>query len=486
MRLLAVGAIAAIAAAPITAEIEISDRGSAISVIGASDLSDLTVTSIADLVGSVPGVQSYRYGDDPTGSATLDRDTDPAATPDLLGGFVLQSDGVGYLNLQMTIESSAQYFVQSGDGLVDDQTYAFFVSSRQMPVHGASGDGSTPLTGLYRQMDWTIAYDGLAGWIPDAMYPGDTWQGASLALTATTGPGVDFSASLCDLNAGLVPIDFDGFVAWGNDWTIAAIDYGTLKDYGEHWEVGLSLRYGFSSHIHDGSMGSSPSGASIVTTYPPAPRASTDFYGFPLDRPITVTLGGDDQYAEDDGFSEWCWCWLLGGAGFGAGLGWWYLDSRRRGLPFAPAYTLRRGLDRARGVPVPPVDCEPARAKWKAAERARRAREGLVNSAKEFLDSRMARVSELQARLATYNTALRGPRGGTGGNDFARLDGQLIGYDDLKDMRDAAQQEIADARAEAERAKAEVDERLAALKKAEATEKAAQKAFDACAGGAGR
>jgi hypothetical protein len=461
-------------------EIDSGQTPAAISVLDSSTMDELPVRQISDLLTAVPSVQSYRYGDDPTGAPTLNRDSVPAATPDLLGVALITPGTTGYGDLEFAVKTAGISYGQSGLGLVDTKDYALFVSSRAADLGGPIVSDKT----LWVQTDFTIGWDSLPGWKALDQYPGDTWQGASLALTAQYQPDKPLNFSLSDTANGFASVPFDGFYARGDSWTIAAVDLETIEGYG-----GPGWKYGFASHIHDGGYGSCPTCASIVTTYPAVPRMSSDLFSLaPMpwvsmtpqvaSEPAGSTPGSIAEL--DDGWSR-CWYWFFGGvAVVGLGLGAWCWDSRRRERPFLPAMLTRGLVDRVQGKEPTPRTCEPLRVRWKAAERTRREREKLVDSAKSFLDARVARVSELRAARASYQNALDGPRGGTGGNDFATIDGQLIKYDDLMGLAAGIDAQIADAEQSVNDAKVTVDERLVTLTEAEKAERAAKKAFDDC------
>ena len=404
----------------------------------------------------------------------------PAASPDLLGVALLRPGMTGYGNLQDTLIGASAEYGLSGDGLVDGKDYALFIASRADDLGGPTMTN----TNLWVQTDFIIGWDSLPGWKALDQYPGDTWQGASLALTAQYQPGKPLDFSLEDTANNFAPITFDGLYARGDAWTMAAIDLDTIDGYG-----GPGWKYGFASHVHDGSYGSCPTCASIITTYPAVPRMSSDLLTLdpmawvsmtPQGGPAVTGAPADGLATTDDGWGC-CWCLFFGGVGgVGLGLGAWAWDARRNQRPFLPAQLTRGLVDRVQGKTPTPSSCEPLRVRWKAAERTRRAREKLADSAKSFLDARLARVAELQAQRAAYQKALDGPRGGSGDQDFATIDGQLIKYDDLTGLADGMDAQIADAEQSVNDAQATVDERLAALKEAEAAEKAAKKAFDAC------
>ena len=86
--------------------IDTIDQPSAIAVISQAELAETTVTDIASVLARVPGVSSYRYGDNPGGTATLDRGVAPAATPDLIGGMVLSSGTAGFDGLASALIGS--------------------------------------------------------------------------------------------------------------------------------------------------------------------------------------------------------------------------------------------------------------------------------------------------------------------------------------------------------------------------------------------
>ncbi len=323
----------------------------------------------------------------------------------------------------------------------------------------------------------------MPGWQARPEYPGDTWQGASLALSAQKDPNGMLTFDLEDLNNDFASLDFDGFYARGDTWTIAAIDVDTLTGYG-----GTNWKYAFASHVHDGSYGSCPTCASIVTAYPPLPRMSADLLSLSPNAWISLTPEVTDlEVVDESGASagSWClWLWIALGAG-AVGLGaWGYVDYRAR-RPWWPCTVSRRAWERIRGVEPPPRSCEPQRTRWRSAARRVVQWADMVKAATEFLAERKARVAELEELIATYGKALAGPRGGGRGQDFSSLDGDLIGHGDLEGLLRRAKADLTDARSDVAKAQSDLEDRRASLEAAKADEKASKAEFDACVASGG-
>ncbi len=152
-------------------------------------------------------------------------------------------------------------------------------------------------------------------------------------------------------------------------WTMAAIDLDTIINYG-----GANWKYGFASHVHDGSYGSCPTCASIITTYPAVPRTSAISSRSRRCHGSRSTLGDADRPLPRRRHGRprrrpWClWLWIVLGAG-AAGLGTWRYVDYRANRPWWPCTVSRRGWERIRGIESPPRSCEVQRTRWKAAER---------------------------------------------------------------------------------------------------------------------
>ncbi len=477
MRTLAFGVAAALIAGSAPASIDDTDAPAAVTVIENSTLASTPVRSIADALNALPQVSSYRYGDDPTGVATLDRDAVPAASPDLLGVALLDPGSAGYGDLQSMIASYSAEYAVAGQGLDDAHDYALFIATRD----GALDPTVTPRDDLWVQTDFLIGWDDLPGWTALKKYPGDTWQGASLALTAQLQPGKPLTLDLEDTANDFASVPFNGFFALGDSWAMAAIDLDTITGYG-----GADWKYGFASHVHDGSYGSCPTCASRITTYPAVPRMSADLYDLSPNAWVSLTPSVASGVADEGGGGKaWClWLGILFGAG-ALGMGaWWYAD-RRATRPWWPCTVSRRGWERLRGIESPPRACEPQRTRWKSAARRVAQWTDMVGAATGFLAERRARVVELETKKKAYERALKGPRGGGEGQDFASLDGELIRYDDLERLAHLTDADLADARADEARAAKDLDDRKASLAAARADEKESKAAFDACVASGG-
>ena len=477
MRTLVFGVAVMLASVPVPVD-RVSEPTGAIAVISQSSLDDAPVQSVEDVLRALPDVQTYRYGDDPNGSATLGRDTVPAASPDMLGVAILDPGMAGYGDLEATIASYSAEYGTAGVGLDDAADYALFIATRSGPLGTTA---STPPSALWVQTDFLIGWDDMPGWQAAPQFPGDTWQGASLALTATADPGGALTFELQDLQNNFASLDFDGFYARGDTWTMAAIDVDTITGYG-----GANWKYAFASHVHDGSFGSCPTCASIVTAFPAVPRMSSNLLDLDPHAWVSLTPETTDLVVvetSDPLADSWCfWLWIvLGGGAVGLGA-WWYWDYRAA-RPWWPCTVSRRAWERVRGIESPPRACEPQRTRWRAAVRRTEQWADMVKAATDFLAEQKARLRDAEARKASYDKALKGPRGGGEGQDFSSLDGQLIRHADLEGMLRRAKADVLDARDDVARATRDLASRKASLAAAEADAEDAKAAFDACVAG---
>lgn len=458
----ATGLAAAVALAPLGApavgapKIEVTDSPSAVAVISQADLAESTVTDIASVLSKVPNVASYRYGDDPGGTATLDRNAFPAASPDLIGAAVLSPGTLGYDRLTTAIEANALSFASVGAGLTMDADYALFIATREESA------GVGPTAGLAAQVDFPIGFAGHPGWVASRQFPGDTWQGASLVLSGQLQLDDSFQANLIDVTNGFQPRAFDGVVAVGPDWTMAAVDMGTLTGLGTLTGYSTDpIVWGFASHVHDGSYGQCADCRSIVTAYPGVPRTVDALY--PLTgEPIALATPSPEPVPGAADFPIWIVVLVLALVVLAALVVaiWWFVVRGRR----------------------PEDDCSPLLRAWNAAKRRTAAARGFLESANEHFNARMLRVAELEVLIAEYQRALDGPQAGSGGRMYAHLDGELILVDGLAELIAHVDADLADARAEADRAKEDLDARLDAFTRAEEEEQAARNAYEACVG----
>jgi hypothetical protein len=83
----------------------------------------------------------------------------------------------------------------------------------------------------------------------------------------------------------------------------------------------------------------------------------------------------------------------------------------------------------------------------------------------------MLHAASLEELVAEYNEALEGPRGGISCLGMVWLDGDMIGFDALAELRDHAA---------VDEAKAQVDERLETYGTAVEAEEASRAAYEAC------
>jgi hypothetical protein len=156
------------------------------------------------------------------------------------------------------------------------------------------------------------------------------------------------------------------------------------------------------------------------------------------------------------------------------------------GIPWGPVAVLLGAIGGAllwiRSRNEEEDDCTPLLRVWEEEkERTARIRERL-EAAGEYLNDRLLRVSSLETLLAEYTQASEGPRGGSGGLDMVRLEGQMIGYDGLMEMIAEVAQQLNDAQEEAGRALDEFNEREASYNEQVEAETAAREAYEACIG----
>ncbi len=453
MRLVAAGImVGAVLASPLPTT-ESADAPAAIAVISRAEIATTTVTSIESLLSTVPGVASYRYGDNPHGTATLSRDAVPAATPDLIGAMVLSPGTAGFSGLDAAIQGSSTEYQSVGNGLTDNGDYLFFVATRATPTN------ASPQTGLVSQIEFPIGFAGETGWVAQSTFPGDTWQGASLVLSSQLTLEGKFNTTLYDVGNGFAPLPFNGLFARGPDWAMAAIDWGTLEAYNPQ-----PVSWGFASHVHDGSFGSCPTCSSIVTAYPPVPRTSVDLYplvttAIALDKPTIEETRPPSTTTDQSGTLPW---WLLLIVGIVLlialiALTWFVIVRKKE-----------------------PTSCERERRAWDDAKRRQGTARELLESQHEAFNERMARVTEVETLLAEYEQAIDGPTAGSGRTEFARLDGELIVVSDLEELIEHLTSDLVDARSDADRERVELDRRLARFTEAEEQEATARAAYEAC------
>ncbi len=463
------GTLVASAAVTTAATASVQDLPVAIQVISRADISDGVVQDITDLLQTVPDVQSFRYGDNPRGVATLPRDTNPGATPDYIGAAVIRPGAAGYASLVNALENEATLTTIAGHGVVDTNEYAFFIASRAMPT---SRGASVP--SLTSQIDFVIGFPGMTGWIADAAFPGDTWQGGSLVASTIEAGGLPLDFALVKTESSVDELAFDGAVYVADDWVVAAVDTKALASYG-----GTDWTYGFASHTHAGEYGDCNTCESIVTAYPSVPRTATDLYhmGDTITLEISGTESSDDDTDADDnasngGKSE-------GGAssdGSGSSIFGWLLL-----LAIIVAIVWFVWKKRGSGGASTPRECEPKRKAWASAKKIAKGRADLVATAKANVAAQEGRIADLKARKKDLADARKGPSVGTsGGVQFAKLDGELIKVADLKDIAASVDKRIKDETAKLPDVKARLAERQENLKEAKATEAAAKKNLDAC------
>ncbi len=443
----------------------------AVSVLSRAEIEASNIADVASLLEALPGVSRYRFGDNPQGVATIRSEVVPLSMPDALGAVVLDPGSVGFGDFIDVVRDSSATFVSAGNGLGDDLPAAFFIASMNSPSDLPPGSNDD----LFIQTEFVIGFDAMPGWQALPAYPGDTWQGGSLILSGMQTPGEPPELDLIDANNEFASVPFDGFFAYHEDWIIAAVDLETLESYG-----GMDMSFGYAVHAHDGSYGGCEDCASTVTAYPPFPRSGLmPFPGGPflLEFPVVAvatttaptatteaavttappatTAPAEEEPTDPGGSLPW------GPIGLGALL--------LAGLVFAVA---RRNKITE--------DCDPLLRAWQADVRSLAIATEFLESAAEALNARMLHVASLEELVAQYSEALDGPRGGIGGLDMVRLEGDMIGFDALTELRDHAAVDLASAQAEADEAKAKVNERLAAYQVAVDAEEASRAAYEAC------
>lgn len=467
-----------------------------VDVVNMTDLAANSPVDIAELLQLVPPGNSYRYADDVRGLPTLGPDTVPFAQPDVVGAGLFDPGAVGFGNTIDVLREMSDSFEINRDGLVDVQMAVFFMG-REEP----SGVDVADFEDLFIQIDIPIGFEGAPGWEAVPAFPGDTWQGGSLILSIQMAPGEDTVFELIDATNNFGSIPFDGFFAAGVDWAVLGVDVTTLEMYGGPGD----MRWAFASHVHDGSYGACETCLSVINAFPQVPRTVNDLLSFPpgitlapqplpttttsttttttttteaplvttttttttttTEAPlVTTTLPGGDPASVDDD-SGGSFPWIPSGVAIAL-------------LGGSLLYFARRDDD------SPTTDCDRLLREWKDAERRRKIAEEFLGSSYENFQARSLRVMELEAMRAEYVDAMNGPRGGIGGLDMVRLDGQLIGVEGLQGMIDALDGQIEGAQADLERAKAEVDERLETYNAAVEVEDAARAAYEACIGAA--
>jgi flagellar biosynthesis chaperone FliJ len=463
------------------------ERSVPVSVIEQSDLALSSPTNVEDLLQRLPQVTAYRYADDVRGVPTLGRDAAPFAQPDFIGAGVFDPGDVGFGNTIEVIRGESSVAAIGPTGALADTSMVLFFAGRDPGPDGALDEFDIG-PGLQAQVDLVIGFDGLPGWQAIDAFPGDTWQGGSLILSAQLMPGEPPVLDLINANDGFESVPFSGFFAAGPDWMIAGVDVDTLVANGGPGE----MRWAFGSHVHDGSYGACETCLSVINAYPPVPRTVNDLMVFPA--PITlmmpeatttttmattttlalttttspppattITSPGDDP-ATVDGGTGGSFPWIPIGIGF-AGIGGALL-----------IFTKKDDEEEE----SPDNDCDPLLRKWKDLTRQRETAEEFLGSAYENFQARQLFLMELEATRDEYIQAQSGPRGGIGGLDMVRLDGQLIQYDGLQELIDKLAEPIADAQREVERANEDVERRLETYNAALEAEEAARAAYEAC------
>ncbi len=466
--------------APGIASAQTGDVPVPISVLEGTDLAEFSPTDLSTLFPDPAAAINFRYADDIRGIPTYGRDVAPFAQPDRFGAGVFDPGDVGFGNTIDVIRDGADLLITSSDTPLPHKRMILFFGARDKVTNGAD---ALALTAPNVQVDFAIGFTDSPGWVALDDFPGDTWQGGSLILTTELATGQDPTFQLVDANNGFESIPFDGFFAAGADWIIAGVDLDTVIANGGTGD----MVWGFGSHVHDGSYGVCEECQSVITTFPPVPRSVDDLVIFPppitlvtppapttttttvaptttttLPPPTTITSPGDDPATVEDGTGA-SFPWIPVAIGFGGVIGGGLLVVRRRDDDDPPT-----------------SDCEPLFRAWKDYERQRETAEEFLGSAYENFQARKLFLMELTATRDEYIQAQSGPRGGIGGLDMVRLDGQLIQYDGLQELIDQLGDPIAQAQDEVARANEEVEERLATYNAAVEAEDAAKAAYEAC------
>jgi len=462
------------------------DTPTPISVIDQTDWAVNSPVNVADLLNALPEGTAYRYANDIRGVPTLGRNDAPYAQPDVVGAGIFDPGTVGFGNTIDVIRGEATIFATGSGESLPEVPMAMFFSGRD-PNLGTSVDEGEGGVDRFVQIDFVVGFEGSPGWEAIDAFPGDTWQGGSLILSAKMQPGEAPFVELIDANNEFASVPFSGFFAAGPDWMIAAVDLNTLIANGGDGE----MRWAFGSHVHDGSYGACETCLSVINAYPPVPRTIDDLVVFPPVIPLsipevatttttsttttttttpppatTITSPGDDPATGEDGTGE---------DGTGGSFPWIPIGIGIVGIGGALLIFTKKDDEES-----PVKDCDPLLAKWKDLTRQRETAEEFLGSAYENFQARQLFLMEMEATRDEYLQAQSGPRGGSGGLDMVKLDGQLIQYDDLQELIDGLVEPIADAQWEVERANEDVERRLATYNAALEAEEAARAEYEAC------
>jgi len=254
-----------------------------VTVIDRSDLSATSPVNVADLLRTLPQGTAYRYADDIRGVPTLARNDAPYAQPDVVGAGIFDPGSVGFGNTIDVIRGEATIFAAGSGEPLPEVPMAMFFSGRD-PNLGTSVGELEGGVDRFVQIDFVVGFEGSPGWEAIDTFPGDTWQGGSLILSAKIQPGEDPVVELIDANDGFASVPFVGFFAAGPDWVIAGVDVASLVAYGGTGE----MRWAFGSHVHDGSYGACETCLSVINAYPPVPRTIDDLVVFPPAIPLSI------------------------------------------------------------------------------------------------------------------------------------------------------------------------------------------------------
>ncbi len=211
-----------------------------------------------------PGdVQTFRFGDDPSGTPTLAEADSAWLTPDRLGAGLVEwgSDTLPAVSGE-GVQTNGDIWATIGGGPKPDTIYVLYWAELNGPLPGPDGPD------LWQNLAFPTSLHDHEGWVAQAPYVGDTWQGAAFVPMLTYGPdpwsfGVQevVGGDLVDRN------DLSGFAYVGDTTLVMAFEASPLLGDSPP-EMLPWIGVGFAGHAHDGSFGATPDGLSRVTAWP--------------------------------------------------------------------------------------------------------------------------------------------------------------------------------------------------------------------------
>jgi len=212
---------------------------------------------------SADDIQTFRFGDDPTGTPTLDVADSPWLTPVRLGAGLVEwgpdtlpvAPGEG-------VQPNGDIWATIGGGPKPDTTYLLEWAELDGPVPGPDG------LDLWQNLAFPTSLHDHEGWSAQGPYIADTWQQGAFTPVLTYGPDpwsfqVQETAdgNLVDRN------DMSGFAYVGDTTLVMAFEAGPVLGDSPA-EMLPWMGVGFAAHSHDGNFGAMPDSISRVTAWP--------------------------------------------------------------------------------------------------------------------------------------------------------------------------------------------------------------------------